>query len=179
MDDAIARAASFTREPFVLDGEDPASSLAPGSARRGALDDALAELEAGAEVPSVAWRQRWSLLLGLDRLLAQEEPKLADGTVLNAHQVDALSGTLTALLAEAAAPTNGRATPPPPPDAPLASSAIPGEEDLEEDEDEPQEPQDWEDEPVPPEADGPADPDVPAVQDLEPGWPHGDEGAAR
>jgi hypothetical protein len=39
--------------------------------------------------------------------------------------------------------------------------------------------QDWEDEPVPPEADGPADPDVPAVQDLEPGWPHGDEGAAR
>ncbi|MET0819223.1 MAG: DEAD/DEAH box helicase family protein, partial [Solirubrobacteraceae bacterium] len=147
LDDAIARAASFTREPFVLDGEDPASSLAPGSARRGALDDALAELEAGAEVPSVAWRQRWSLLLGLDRLLAQEEPKLADGTVLNAHQVDALSGTLTALLAEAAAPTNGRATPPPAPDAPLASSAIPGEEDLEEDEDEPQEPQDWEDEP--------------------------------
>ena len=133
-DDAIARAASFTREPFVLDGEDPASSLAPGSARRGALDDALAELEAGAEVPSVAWRQRWSLLLGLDRLLAQEEPKLADGTVLNAHQVDALSGTLTALLAEAAAPTNGRATTSPPADAPLASSAIPGEEDLEEDE---------------------------------------------
>ena len=147
-DDAIARAASFTREPFVLDGEDPAGSLAPGSARRGALDDALAELEAGAEVPSVAWRQRWSLLLGLDRLLSQEEPKLADGTVLNAHQVDALSGTLTALLAEAAAPTNGRATPPPAADAPLASSAIPGEEDLDEDEDEPEEPQDWEDEPA-------------------------------
>ena len=145
-DDAIARAASFTREPFVLDGEDPATSLAPGSARRGALDDALAELEAGAEVPSVAWRQRWSLLLGLDRLLSQEEPKLADGTVLNAHQVDALSGTLTALLAEAAAPTNGRATPAAAADAPLASVAIPGEEDLDEDEDEPEEPQDWEDE---------------------------------
>ena len=143
-DDAIARAASFTREPFVLDGEDAAASLAPGSARRGALDDALAELEAGAEVPSVAWRQRWSLLLGLDRLLSQEEPKLADGTVLNAHQVDALSGTLTALLAEAAAPVNGSR--PVPADAPLASSGIPGEEDVDEEEDEPEEPQDWDDE---------------------------------
>ena len=143
-DDAIARAASFTREPFVLDGEDAAISLAPGSARRGALDDALAELEAGAEVPSVAWRQRWSLLLGLDRLLSQEEPKLADGTVLNAHQVDALSGTLTALLAEAAAPVNGSR--PVPADAPLASSGIPGEEDVDGEEDEPEEPQDWDDE---------------------------------
>ncbi|HYI19152.1 MAG TPA: DEAD/DEAH box helicase family protein [Solirubrobacteraceae bacterium] len=146
--DAIARAAAFTREPFTLDGEQPAAQLAPGSARRGALDDALAELEAGAEVPSVAWRQRWSLLLGLDRLLSQEEPKLVDGTVLNAHQVDALSGTLTALLAEAAAPSpNGRGAAVPPADAPLASPGIPGEEELEgEDDDEPEEPQDWDDE---------------------------------
>ena len=43
----------------------------------------------------------YSLLLGLERLLSEDEPKLADGTVLSAHQVDALSGTLTALLAEA------------------------------------------------------------------------------
>ena len=34
-------------------------------------------------------------------MLSDDEPKLADGTVLSAHQVDALSGTLTALLAEA------------------------------------------------------------------------------
>src|SRR3954451_522709 len=45
-------------------------------------------------------------MLGLERLLAQEEPHLADGTVLSAHQVDALSGTLIALMAEAQ--TNGR-----------------------------------------------------------------------
>ena len=51
--------------------------------------------------PSVEWRRQWSLLLGLDRLLSQDEPVLADGTVLSAHQVDALSGTLTALLADA------------------------------------------------------------------------------
>src|SRR5215218_1456515 len=142
-DAAIKRAAKFTREPFVLEGEDAAAQLAPGTARRRALDAALEELEAGAKVPSVAWRQRWSLLLGLDRLLCQEEPHLADGTVLSAHQVDALSGTLTALLAESGngSASNGAVRPEPDP-APLASVAIPGEEELDDD-DEPEEPQDW------------------------------------
>ena len=143
-DDAIKRAAAFTREPFLLDGEVAASVLSPGSARRRALDAALAELDAGAKVPSVAWRQRWSLLLGLDRLLSEDEPKLVDGTVLSAHQVDALSGTLTALLAEAANGSANGAVPDSDPAA-LASAAIPGEEELD-DEDEPEEPQDWEDE---------------------------------
>ena len=73
----------------------------PGTARRRALDAALAEIEAGREEPSIEWRQQYSLLLGLERLLADDEPKLVDGTVLSAHQVDALSGTLTALIAEA------------------------------------------------------------------------------
>src|SRR5215210_5750686 len=144
-DDAIKRAATFAREPFLVEGEDAAVELAPGTPRRRALDAALAELEAGATAPSVGWRQRWSLLLGLDRLLSQEEPHLADGTVLSAHQVDALSGTLTALLAESG---NGSSTNGARPDsdvAPLASVGIPGEEDLEDD-DEPEEPQDWEDE---------------------------------
>ena len=146
----VERAAAFTREPFVLDGEAAAVALAPGSARRRALDAALAELDAGASVPSVPWRQRWSLLLGLDRLLSQDEPRLADGTLLSAHQVDALSGTLTALLAEAqrSAEANGAGAVDEPPLA-LASAGIPGEEDLDDD-DEPEEPQDWEDEPGPP-----------------------------
>ena len=77
------------------------TALRPGTARRRALDAALAEIEAGREEPSVEWRQQYSLMLGLERLLAEDEPKLADGTVLSAHQVDALSGTLTALIAEA------------------------------------------------------------------------------
>ncbi|HSD81453.1 MAG TPA: DEAD/DEAH box helicase family protein, partial [Solirubrobacteraceae bacterium] len=98
---AIERAEAFTREPFVHDGEDVAVALAPGSARRRALDAALAELDAGAKVPSTRWRRRYALLLGLERLLGQDEPRLADGTTLNPHQVDALSGTLTALLAAA------------------------------------------------------------------------------
>jgi ribonuclease E len=96
----LARAEQFAREPFVLEGEDAGAALADGTARRAALEAALAELDAGHEHPSVEWKRRWSLILGLERVLAQEEPKLVDGTVLSAHQVDALSGTLIALTAD-------------------------------------------------------------------------------
>src|SRR3954453_11066101 len=89
------------REPFVHEGEDPAAALAKGSPRRRALEDALAEIDAGRGQPSVEWRRHYSLVLGLESLMAQDEPHLVDGTVLSAHQVDALSGTLIALLAEA------------------------------------------------------------------------------
>ena len=99
--DAIARAELLTRERFVYDGETLEDALAPGSPRRRALDAAIAEVDAGHTVPSIEWRRSFSLLLGLERVLSEEEPKLVDGTVLSAHQVDALSGTLTALLAEA------------------------------------------------------------------------------
>jgi ribonuclease E len=102
-DEDIARAEKFTREPYVYPGEDPAVALAPGTPRRRALDQALAELDAGLKFPSPAWRRDFSLLLGLERVLSEDEPKLADKTLLSAHQVDALSGTLTALLAEALA----------------------------------------------------------------------------
>jgi ribonuclease E len=108
----IASAEKFVRERFLHDGEDPAVVLAPGCARRRALDAALAELEENAKYPSTAWRRSFSLLLGLERVLSDEEPRLRDGTLLSAHQVDALSGTLTALLAEAersAGNGNGRA----------------------------------------------------------------------
>jgi ribonuclease E len=151
---ALRRAERFTREQFVHEGELPEDALAPGSARRRALDAALAELDAGLRVPSVPWRREYSLLLGLERLLSEDEPRLADGTLLNPHQVDALSGTLTALMAEVQSRSvngNGRvAVEAPPEDEPaeLASAAIPGEEELELEEGEPdEEPQDWQDEP--------------------------------
>ena len=95
----IERAEAFTLENFVYPGEEIDVALAPGSPRARALGYALAELDAGAKLPSTKWRRSWSLLLGLERVLSEEEPHLADGTVLNPHQVDALSGTLTALLA--------------------------------------------------------------------------------
>jgi superfamily II DNA or RNA helicase len=98
---SIARAEEFVHERFVLPGEDPAEALAAHSPRRWALDAAVEELDAGMSVPSTAWRRRFSMLLGLERVLSEDEPKLADGTSLNPHQVDALSGTLTALLADA------------------------------------------------------------------------------
>jgi hypothetical protein len=98
--DAIARAELLTHERFVYEGETLEEALAPGSARRRALDAALAEVDSGNTTPSISWRREFSLLLGLERLLSEEEPRLVDGTVLSAHQVDALSGTLTALLAE-------------------------------------------------------------------------------
>src|SRR3954453_9653904 len=119
----LARAEKFTFEPFVHEGDDPAVVLAAGTPRRRALDDALAEVEAGLKQPSIQWRQKYSLLLGLERLMAQEEPKLADGTTtLNAHQVDALSGTMIALVSELLASEG-------------AAPALPPVEEDEEDED--------------------------------------------
>ncbi len=158
--DAIARAERLTREHFVYEGETLEDALAPGSARRRALDAALAELDAGNTEPSVQWRRQFSLLLGLERLLSEEDPHLADGTVLSAHQVDALSGTLTALLAEAqrSANGNGNGNPvalaePEPREAAAVHSAASSngdknededeELDLDEPEDEDEEPQDW------------------------------------
>jgi hypothetical protein len=133
----ISRAEKFVRERFLHEGEDPSVALASGTPRRRALDQALAELEADPKTknPSTAWRREFSLLLGLERLLSDEEPKLVDGTVLSAHQVDALSGTLTALLAEAqrSAPNgNGRPAASASPEL-LASADILGPEDLDTD----------------------------------------------
>ncbi len=107
--DQIERAEEFARERFVHTGEDTAEVLSIGSHRRRALDAALRELDAGLEHPSTEWARSWSLLLGLERLLSQDEPRLADGTLLNPHQVDALSGTLAALLAEALSRPPGEA----------------------------------------------------------------------
>src|SRR5437763_5743421 len=148
---AIARAELFTRERFVHEGEALEEALSPGSARRRALDAALSEIEAGHKSPSIEWRRSFSLLLGLERLLSEDEPHLADGAVLSAHQVDALSGTLTALLAEAQRNGNGASANGAVAEVPeLASAAIPGEEDYrlengDADEEEDEEPQDWQD----------------------------------
>jgi superfamily II DNA or RNA helicase len=106
--DDLKRAEEFARESFVLDGEDAATALAESSPRRVALDAALKELDEGRTEPSVEWRREFSLMLGLERLLAEEEPHLADGTTLSAHQVDALSGTLIALESELLIGRNGK-----------------------------------------------------------------------
>jgi len=134
---AIARAELLTREQFVYDGETLKDALAPGTPRRRALDAALKESDQGLKVPSLEWRHEYSLLLGLERVLSVDEPKLADGTVLNAHQVDALSGTLTALLAaEQLIGSNGSVPAPEP--ASRLDSGESEDEDEDQDEDDPE-----------------------------------------
>src|SRR3954452_19629273 len=96
---AAVRAEAWAGEPFLRDGEDVAVVLAPGTARRRALDDALFEIEAGRRSPSPQWKVRFGLLLGLERVLADPEPKTAGGTTLRRHQIDALAGMLTELIA--------------------------------------------------------------------------------
>jgi ribonuclease E len=106
----IERAREFAREPFLLEGEKP-KDLAPGTPRRRALDAALAEIEEGREAPSIEWRRDFSLMLGLERLLSEDQPHLADGAELSEHQVDALSGTLAALITDVQERLNGQAWP--------------------------------------------------------------------
>ena len=105
--DAI-RAESWAGEPFLRPDEDPDVVLAPGTARRRALDDALAEMDGGAQSPSTEWKVRYALLLGLERVLSERPPQLSSGTELRRHQVDALAGMLTELIsATQKADTNG------------------------------------------------------------------------
>jgi ribonuclease E len=93
------RAAEWAGEPFLHPDEDAAEVLAPGTARRRALDDALAEIDSGNSEPSSEWKIRYALMLGLERVLSDRPPRLASGTELRRHQVDALAGMLTELIA--------------------------------------------------------------------------------
>ncbi|HWJ32171.1 MAG TPA: DEAD/DEAH box helicase family protein [Gaiellaceae bacterium] len=108
---AALRAEAWAGEPFLREGEDPAVALAPDTSRRRALDDALAEIEAGRREPSSAWKVPYGLMLGLERVLAEERPHLASGTELRRHQVDALAGMLTELIASHEKEANGNGTP--------------------------------------------------------------------
>jgi ribonuclease E len=99
----LDRVREFSREPILLEGETIAD-LEPATARRRAVDGALAELADGRDVPSFEWRRDYSLLLGLERLLWETKPQLRDGAELSEHQVDALSGTLAAITGELEGP---------------------------------------------------------------------------
>jgi superfamily II DNA or RNA helicase len=106
---AAHRAERWFGEPFLHPGEDAEAALAPGTARRRALDDAIEEIDAGRPTPSSDWKVRYGLMLGLERVLAAENPATAAGTSLRRHQIDALAGMLTELIAatERSADENG------------------------------------------------------------------------
>jgi ribonuclease E len=125
---AALRAEGWAGEPFLHPDEDPAVALAPGTAPRRALDEALAEMEAGRREPSPEWKVQYALMLGLERVLSEKPPHLASGTELRRHQVDALAGMLTELIAaHQKAGENGNS-------APVVDEVV---EEEEEDEDEP------------------------------------------
>jgi ribonuclease E len=99
--EAVAhRAEAWCGEPLLHEGEDPAVALAPGTVRRAALDAAIAEMARGLPEPSYEWKRDYALVLGLDRVLNDPQPKLASGTTLRRHQVDALAGQLAALIGD-------------------------------------------------------------------------------
>ena len=77
----------------------PSTTLRPGSALRRRSTSALAEMAAGLSEPSPEWKVRYALMLGLERVLSEKPPHLASGTELRRHQVDALAGMLTELIA--------------------------------------------------------------------------------
>jgi ribonuclease E len=137
LSDAARRAESWAGEPFLHPGEDPAEVLAQGTARRRSLDEAVAEIEAGRASPSPEWKVRFALMLGLERVLSEKPPHLKSGTELRRHQIDALAGMLTELIA-----ANQK----------QAENGHPHLEEVEpdEEEDEPEELGEFEDEPVGP-----------------------------
>src|SRR5262245_49046110 len=124
---AALRAQAWAGEPFLREGEDPAHVLAPGTSRRRALDEAHAEIQAGRKVPSPQWKVRFALMLGLERVLAEQPPHLASGTELRRHQVDALAGMATELIASHEQHPNGSNGA-----VSLEEAALPDEEDDEE-----------------------------------------------
>src|SRR5439155_12950729 len=67
----------------------------------------LAEMEAGHKAPSPEWKVHFALMLGLERVLSEKPPRLASGTELRRHQVDALAGMLTELIAASQKHENG------------------------------------------------------------------------
>src|SRR5437867_3086537 len=95
---AALRAEAWAGEPFLRADEDPAEALLHGTARRGALDEALQGLDTGRKEPSYEWKVRFALMLGLERVLSERPPHLASGTELRRHQIDALAGMLTELI---------------------------------------------------------------------------------
>ena len=121
---AAHRVEAWSGESFLHPGEDAAEVLAEGRARRRALDAALAEMDAGRRSPSTEWKVEYALMLGLERVLTDKPPRLASGTELRRHQIDALAGMLAELIArheEHADNGNGTA----------AESQVEGDEELE------------------------------------------------
>ena len=85
-------------ERIVAEGEPV--ELRRGSIWAGAYLEAVEEMAQGLKSPSPEYRRRYALGLGLERMLGADEPHLASGLPLRAHQVDALAGMLAAVIGD-------------------------------------------------------------------------------
>ena len=110
------RAGAWAHEPFLQPSEDASEALGPGTARRRALDEAVAELAAGLPAPSAQWKTKFALMLGLERVLSDPAPHLLSGIELRRHQIDALAGMLTELISLNQQDPEGLDEPEPEPD---------------------------------------------------------------
>ena len=79
---------------------DDTDDLRAGSLWASAYLEAADEIEAGLASPSAEYRRRYALPLGLQRVLADDEPHLQSGLALRPHQVDALAGMLAAVIGD-------------------------------------------------------------------------------
>src|SRR3954453_4167157 len=79
---AALRAEAWAGEPFIREGEAPAEGLGEGTARRPAAAGAVAERDAALPPPSSKWKFRYGLLLGLERVLPEPDPRTPAGTAL-------------------------------------------------------------------------------------------------
>ena len=110
---AALRAEAWAGEPFLRPGEDPAEVLAGGRMPAGAPSTTpWTRWTRACGAPRLTWRVRYALMLGLERVITDHPPRLASGTELRRHQIDALAGMLTELIAKArgAATRTGTAT---------------------------------------------------------------------
>ncbi len=79
---------------------DDMTGIRAGSLWAHAYLDAVEEIERGLASPSPEYRRRYALPLGLQRMLAVDEPHLQSGLALRPHQVDALAGMLAAVIGD-------------------------------------------------------------------------------
>ena len=79
---------------------DDTDGIRAGSLWASAYLEAADEIEAGLGSPSAEYRRRYALPLGLQRVLADDEPHLQSGLALRPHQVDALAGMLAAVIGD-------------------------------------------------------------------------------
>ena len=93
------RAEAWAGEPFLRPDDDPARCSCRARRSGAPSTTRSPRWPPGCKQPSPEWKVRYALMLGLERVLSEKPPHLASGTELRRHQVDALAGMLTELIA--------------------------------------------------------------------------------